>query len=84
MKEIKISQRINKKVIAVATGIGLVAAGVAFAYWQNVQQQWCVRFTSSGGQEVTYSRGCYSPQRYKKWVITASAVNDNFQPQKSE
>jgi protein-S-isoprenylcysteine O-methyltransferase Ste14 len=84
MRKIKISQKLNKKVIAVVAGVGLVSAGAALAYWQSMQQQWCVRFTSSGGQEVTYSRGCYSPQRYKKWVITASAVNGNSQHQKTE
>ena len=65
--------KFSKKIIAIVAGAGLLAAGAAASYWQSTQQQWCVRFTSSGSQEVTYSRGCASPQRYKKWVITASA-----------
>jgi hypothetical protein len=65
------SLNLTKKLIAIAAGISLVAAGTAFVYWQHLQRQWCVQFTSSGGQEVTYSRGCYSPKRYKKWTVTA-------------
>jgi hypothetical protein len=62
----------RKGLIAIAVGVNLLAAGIAFAYWQYLQRQWCVQFASSGGQEVTYSRGCYNPERYKKWTMTAS------------
>lgn len=64
--------RIGIKPIVTVAGIGLLIAGGTAAYWRFHQNQWCVRFTSSGGQEVTYSRGCINPQRYKRWVTTAS------------
>jgi hypothetical protein len=67
------SWKSKKRLIAIAIGLNLLAAGTAFAYWQYLQRQWCVQFASSGGQEVTYSRGCYNPERYKKWSVTASA-----------
>ncbi|WP_421657798.1 hypothetical protein [Leptothermofonsia sp. ETS-13] len=70
------SLNLTKKLIAIAAGISLLTAGTAFAYWQHLQRQWCVQFTSTGGQEVTYSRGCYSPKRYKKWTVTA--MKDSF------
>ncbi|QZZ19367.1 hypothetical protein J5X98_18530 [Leptothermofonsia sichuanensis E412] len=61
----------RKVLIAIATSIGLLASGSALVYWQHLQRQWCVQFTSSNRQEVRYSRGCYSPKRYKQWTITA-------------
>jgi len=67
---------LKQKLALAATGAGLLAIGSGWAYWQHRQQQWCVRFTSVGGQEVTYSRGCLpTQQRYKKWTLTASAEN---------
>lgn len=66
--------KLRKPIVWIAAGIGLLGIGSGFAYWQS-QRQWCVQFTSGGGQEVTYSRGCINPQRYKKWVITASAAS---------
>jgi hypothetical protein len=71
MRQVK--QRI-KPIALVAAGVGLVAIGTGVAYWQFSQSQRCVQFTSGGGQEVTFSRGCINPQRYKKWVITAQAA----------
>jgi len=62
--------------MAIAAGASLLAAGAAFTYWQYLQHQWCVQFTSSGGQEVTYSRGCYNPERYKKWTTNALAPSE--------
>lgn len=67
--------KLGKPIALIAAGIGLLAIGSGFAYWHLSQRQWCVQFTSRGGQEVTYSRGCMNPQRYKKWVITASTAN---------
>ncbi len=63
--------KISKKLVVVAAGLGVLATGSAIAYWQYSQREWCVQFTSSGGQEVTYSRGCLNRQRYKKWTLTA-------------
>ncbi|MBD2021271.1 hypothetical protein H6F43_13910 [Leptolyngbya sp. FACHB-36] len=65
--------RMRVKPIAITAGIGLLTVGGAIAYWQISQPQGCVHLTSSGGQEVTFSRGCIYPQRYKKWAITALA-----------
>ncbi len=62
---------LRRKLLAIATGIGILMAGSGYAYWRYSQRQWCVQFTSSGNQEVTYSRGCSSPERYKKWSVTA-------------
>jgi len=62
---------LRKKLFVIAAGLGLLAAGSAVGYWQYRQHEWCVQFTSSGGQEVTYSRGCLNRQRYKKWTLTA-------------
>ncbi|PSB28143.1 hypothetical protein [Stenomitos frigidus] len=62
---------LKKKLILVAVGAGVLAAGTAVGYWQHSQREWCVQFTSGGGQEVTYSRGCLNRQRYKKWTLTA-------------
>lgn len=62
MRQVK--QKI-KTIALVSTGVGLAAIGAGVAYWQFAQSQWCVQFTSGGGQEVTFSRGCINPQRYK-------------------
>jgi hypothetical protein len=62
---------VKKKLILIATGLGVLAAGIAIGYWQHSQREWCVQFTAGGGQEVTYSRGCMNRQRYKKWTLTA-------------
>jgi hypothetical protein len=59
-------------------GVSLLTLGAALAYWQTDQQKWCLRFTSAGDQEVTYSRGCYNPRRYKQWVITAAASDHHL------
>jgi len=56
---------------AIAATVGAIAITSALLYWHAKQRQWCVQFTSSGGQEVTYSRGCGNPQRYKTWTVTA-------------
>lgn len=56
--------------LSLVGGAGLMAIGGH--YWQAQNYQWCVRFTSTGGQEVTFSRGCRNPQRYKQWVIMAA------------
>jgi len=64
----------RKILVAIAAGFGVLAVGSGVAYWHYSQRQWCVQFTSGGGQEVTYSRGCLTPQqRYKKWTLTAGA-----------
>jgi hypothetical protein len=62
---------VKRKLIFVAAGLGVLAAGIGIGYWQHSQHEWCVQFTSGGGQEVTYSRGCLNRQRYKKWTLTA-------------
>ncbi len=67
--------------MAIAAGASLLAAGAAFTYWHYLQRQWCVQFTSSGGQEVTYSRGCYNPERYKKWTTNALAPSEVGNPE---
>jgi hypothetical protein len=60
-----------KKPIALAIGtFSLIGVGIGIAYWQSNQRQWCVQFASDTSQEVTYSRGCISPKRFKKWVTT--------------
>ena len=63
---------IRKRHLAIAAGIGLLTAGSAVAYWRHSQRAWCVQFASNSGQEVTYSRGCLSPHRYKQWPLTVS------------
>jgi hypothetical protein len=63
------------KFAVIAGGFGVLAIGAAAAYWQLQERQWCLRFTSNGGQEVTYSWGCHNPRRYKQWVVTASNPN---------
>ncbi|UBF24494.1 hypothetical protein K9N68_22765 [Kovacikia minuta CCNUW1] len=68
----------RKRLMAIAVGVGVLAAGAMFAYWYYLQQQWCVQFTANGGQEVTYSRGCYNPERYKKWTITATTDGEGL------
>lgn len=72
MKNLKLNQlKLGKKqIVVIVGGLGLLLAGGAIAFWQT-QPQNCVRFTSTGGQEIIYSRGCINPQRYKKWVITS-------------
>lgn len=62
---------LKKKLMLIAVGVGVLAAGTAVGYWQHSQHEWCVQFTSAGGQEVTYSHGCLNHQRYKKWTLTA-------------
>jgi hypothetical protein len=62
---------LKKKWLLFVVGAGVLAAGTAVGYWQHSQREWCVQFTSGGGQEVTYSRGCLNRQRYKKWTLTA-------------
>jgi hypothetical protein len=59
---------------AIASGIGCVVAASAVAYWHSIQRNWCVQFTAVGGQEITYSRGCHNPKRYKQWAVTAKAL----------
>lgn len=62
--------RLNRKVISIALGgAGLLAIGAA-TYWQ-LRQGECTQVRANGGQEVTYSRGCINPQRYRKWTVTA-------------
>ncbi len=58
--------------IALLCLISGVGVGGAIAYRALNVPQDCVRLNTTGGQEVTYSRGCLHPQKYKKWVITAS------------
>ncbi|XGV95096.1 MAG: hypothetical protein ACAF41_20405 [Leptolyngbya sp. BL-A-14] len=62
---------VKKKLVLVAAGVSVLAAGTAVGYWWHSQREWCVQFTAAGGQEVTYSRGCMNHQRYKKWTLTA-------------
>jgi len=57
--------------IWVLGSVACVGFGLGYLYFQMNRQQWCVRFASDTSQEVTYSRGCISPNRYKKWVITS-------------
>lgn len=66
MKRVKLQKR---SIVLLIAGCSLAAAG-GIAYWKLSHPEGCVRFTA-GGQEVTYSRGCINPQRYKKWVITS-------------
>lgn len=66
--------KIGIKPIALIGGITLLTIGAAIGYWFVFPQQSCTRVTT-GGQEVTYSRGCFKPQRYRKWVITAEAMD---------
>lgn len=66
------TRKLGIKLAAIVGGVGVLAIGSAAAYWQMQESQWCLRFTSSGGQEVTYSWGCHNPRRYRQWVITAS------------
>ena len=62
--------RWNRKTFAIAVGgAGLLAIGTAIC-WQ-LRQGECTQVRASGGQEVTYSRGCLNPQRYRKWTVTA-------------
>jgi hypothetical protein len=62
--------RWKRKTLAIAAGgVGLLAIG-ATTYWQLHQGQ-CTQVRASGSQEVTYSRGCINPQRYRKWTVTA-------------
>jgi hypothetical protein len=62
--------RWNRKTLTIAVGgAGLLAIGAA-TYW-HLQQGECTQVRASGGQEVTYSRGCLNPQRYRKWTVTA-------------
>jgi hypothetical protein len=60
------------KSIALVCLISGLGVGGAIAYRSLNVSQDCVRLNTTGGQEVTYSRGCLHPQRYKKWVINAS------------
>jgi ABC-type enterochelin transport system permease subunit len=66
MKNVKLSKR---SIALLVSGCSMAIAG-ATIYWQLSQPEACVRFTA-GGQEVTYSRGCINPQRYKRWVVTS-------------
>ncbi|HEY9908245.1 MAG TPA: hypothetical protein V6D18_11655 [Thermosynechococcaceae cyanobacterium] len=61
----------NRKMISIAVvgGVGLLAIGAA-TFWKL--QQECTQVRASGGQEVTFSRGCINPQRYRRWTVTAS------------
>lgn len=60
------------KIVAITSTLVILSVGGGLAYWLLNQRQWCVQAVSNGGQEVTYSRGCLSPHRYKRWVRTAS------------
>ena len=64
-------RKLNRKAIAIVLGgAGLLAIGGA-AFWQ-LRPGGCTQVRASGGgQEVTYSRGCINPQRYRKWTVTA-------------
>ncbi len=59
------------KSMALLIFLGGLALGGAIAYPLLNPQQDCVQVKTTGGLEVTYSRGCFHPQRYKKWLITA-------------
>jgi len=61
---------------AIAIGVGLTIAAGAGVYWYFNPQNGCVRTLSTGGksasgQEVVYVWGCFHPQRFRQWSVTA-------------
>ncbi|MDX2231258.1 MAG: hypothetical protein NW220_16595 [Leptolyngbyaceae cyanobacterium bins.349] len=64
----------------VGAGAAIAAGFIAFEYFRPPNG--CVRTLYTGGkassgQEVVYSWGCFHPQRFRQWSITASVPQDD-------